>query len=571
MKATNYILNALKHEGIDHLFMVPGGLVDPFLAEFETCGVEPIVAAHEAGAAFMADGYARSSGRFGVCMGIGGPGVANMVGPIAAAYADQVPLLALIGEVPTDWDGRGAFQDASPAGLNDIGFLQSISAVAEEIPAASLVPHHLHTALRTMLGITRRPVCLSLPRQIQSEPVQQSYRPLNRNALESPHAIDLAAAAELAQHLQQGAKIALLAGSGCMNAQASADLQAFAEQYQIPVATTLRAKGVLAEDHPQSLGVFGYAGSPHATEALLGHDVDTLLVLGSSLNQRDTMFWNARLEPRQNLIQVDIDPAVFDRNYPVDVAIVSDVRAILRYLLQHDDAAFKDTLSAGQKIRADWLQDIQRQPRFYDADEMGSNALPIHPARVVTELRQAAPRDTVALVDSGAHRAFTGHYWMSYGPNEYLTSTTLAPMGWAIPAAIGAKLARPGQPVAAVTGDGCMLMHGIELQTAAKHGIPMVLVVINNSALGNVYLRARTLSPAAGQLVKLNTHDWVQFARALNGEGITVKQPDELAPAFAKAFAWQQGPFVVDVRCDPDVTTPITPWSQAKQDWQDHH
>ncbi|MEA2143656.1 MAG: acetolactate synthase large subunit [Solirubrobacteraceae bacterium] len=565
MSAARFVLDALRQEGIEHVFMVPGGLLDPFLTELgEVSGVEAVVAAHEAGAAFMADGYARASGLFGVCLGIGGPGVANMVGPLAAAYADESPVLAITGQVATNWEGRGAFQDASPGGLNDLALLTPITAYAEEVPTAQAVAHSLHVALRTMLGLERRPVCLSLPKQVQGEEVHETYRPLTGDVASAPRLLDAEACAAVAERLAGAGTIAVLAGNGAEQSEATDDLVAFAEAFDIPVASTLRAKGVFPEDHPLSLGVFGYSGTRHATEALMSGRVDVLLVLGSSLNQRDTMVWSDHLRPRDAIVQVDLDPSAFGRNYDVDVTVVSDVREVVRALLADDDLGA--ALEGSRADRTAWIAEIRALDRHYDADTRTSDAEPMHPARVVTELRRAAPRDTVMLIDSGAHRAFTGHHWDSYGPREYLSSTTLAPMGWAIAAAVGAKVARPDQPCAVVTGDGCMLMHGMEIQTAAAHGLAIVFVVVNNGALGNVYLRARKLSPSAGALARLPVHDWVGFARSLGADGVLVEHPGDLAGAFEAAFA-AAGPFLLDIRCDPEAGTPITPWSESSQEW----
>lgn len=565
MSTARFVLDALRQEGIEHVFMVPGGLLDPFLTELgEPSGVEGIVAAHEAGAAFMADGYARASGLFGVCMGIGGPGVANMVGPLAAAYADESPVLAITGQVATDWEGRGAFQDASPSGLNDLAFLTPITAYAQEVPTAQAVAHSLHVALRTMLGLERRPVCLSLPKQVQSQDVDERYRPLTGDVAAAPRLLDTTACADVAKRLASATTIAVLAGNGSEQSEATAELVAFAEAFDIPVASTLRAKGVFPEDHPLSLGVFGYSGTRQATEALMSGRVDVLLVLGSSLNQRDTMVWSEHLRPRDVIVQVDLDPSVFGRNYPVDVTVLSDVRELVRALLADDE--LRAVLERSRDERAAWVAEIRALDRHYDAETRTSNAEPLHPARVVSGLRQAAPRDTVVLVDSGAHRAFTGHHWDCYGSRQYLSSTTLAPMGWAIAAAVGAKVARPQLPCAVITGDGCMLMHGMEIQTAAAHGLAIVYVVMNNAALGNVYLRARELSPSAGALAQLPAHDWVGFARSLGADGRRVEHGGDLSEAFQAAFAAER-PYVLDIRCDPEAGTPITPWSQAAQEW----
>jgi acetolactate synthase-1/2/3 large subunit len=567
--AVQFVLAALKQEGIDYVFMVPGGLTDDFMTAFgDATGVTAIVAAQEGGAGYMADGFARASGRFGACMAIGGPGAANLVAALASAYADESPIFAVSGEVPSDWEDRGAFQDGSAA---DIELMRPITAFALEVPVVTALAHHLHVALRTMVGVVPRPVFLSLPQQLQTQLVTEAYRPLRYWVDRSPRLLDRADAEQARALLTSGAKIAILAGNGTVRSQATADLIKAAEAYGIPVASTLRAKGVFPEDHALSLGVFGYGGTRHSTIALTPHDdpsadtpadlkADVLLIVGSGLNQRDTMFWSPDLPAAS--IQVDIDATAFGRDYPVAASVVGDVREFLRWM--HDDGASRAAFAASRADRDVWTARIRQFPRLYDIANTRSEATPIHPARVVAELRRVAPRDCMLLVDSGAHRVFGGHYWQSFEPQRYFTASALAPMGWAIPAAIGTKLARPDLPCAVVTGDGCMLMHGIEIQTAARYGLAIVFVVINNSALGNVYLRAKQMSPSATALSILPTHDWSQFARSLGADGVVVDKPGDLKGAFERAFESGRT-FIVDVRCDRDATTPVGPWNRAKQ------
>ncbi|WP_051902318.1 thiamine pyrophosphate-binding protein, partial [Photobacterium sanctipauli] len=436
-----YVLDTIHKQGVDHIFMVPGGVVDPFLDEFGTTDkdVKAIVAANEAGAAYMADGYARASGKFGVCMGIGGPGIANMVGPLAAAYADGSPILTLAGEVPTEWDGRGGFQDASAAGLNDIGFLSQVTELALEIPQSQMVPHMLDTAMRKMLGRDQRPVSLSFPKQIQTESIQ--YTPSLHKCIQceniSPRAIDLSAASKLIKGmvtscLSNQTNITILAGSGAVRSEASDALLAFAEKYHIPVATTLKAKGVFPEDHPLSLGVFGYAGTQHSTLALLNSDKSNpncpnqgiadnhvLIVLGSSLNQRDTMRWDEHLKPENGIYQADVNISAFSKNYPIDYAINSDIKTLLEWLLADEQSEELKPVSETVSARQAWLGTIKDRSRFYDSENTLSNAIPMHPARVIHELQQLMPKETMIIGDSGAHRAFAGHYWQSQAPREY--------------------------------------------------------------------------------------------------------------------------------------------------------
>ncbi|WDE09950.1 thiamine pyrophosphate-binding protein [Thalassomonas haliotis] len=579
LTTTRYVLDAIARQGVHHVFMVPGGVVDPFLDQFGEAedDVKAIVAANEAGAAYMADGYARASGLFGVCLGIGGPGIANMVGPLAAAYSDGSPVLTLAGEIPTDWDGRGGFQDASTGGVNDIGFLSAVTAMSREIPEAKMVPRVLDHAMRTMLGREQKPVSLSFPKQIQTQVIPGEYsgfKPLQADNI-SPRGLDLHGAKQLLAALEHNGagNIAILAGSGAIRSQASDKLLEFAQKYYIPVATTLKAKGVFPETHPLSLGVFGYAGTNHATLALLNGDkgnancpnagIDDnrlLLVLGSSLNQRDTMRWDQHLKPEAGIYQVDVDIANFSKNFPVDTGINGDICTLLEWLLQQEQGGQLASLLEGAQQRRQWLAAISEKPRYYQNEDRQSTATPMHPARIITELQIIAPKNTVIIADSGAHRAFAGHYWQSHGPRQYLTAAAMAPMGWAIPAGIGAKVACPDKPCVVITGDGCMLMNGIEIQSAAKNNLPLIVLVINNSALGNVYLRAKT--PIAKQLTSLATHDWVAFSRSLGGDGIRVENPRDLSLAFDRAFA-ANGPFVIDARCSPDFETPINPWRKA--------
>jgi acetolactate synthase-1/2/3 large subunit len=574
MLTTNYLLEAFRGEGITHVFLVPGGLIDPFLlALTATDGITPIVAAHEGGAACMADGYARASGRFGVCFAIGGPGITNMVTAVAAARTDFSPVMVISGQVPTDWEGRGGFQDSSPAALNDVAVFEPLTVSSLMVENLHLVHHHLRASLTKMLAGTKGPVHISLPTNIQKGEVQAPWAKLDES-LYAPRFVDRHGIERLwrvlvpADNSPVPVRIVALAGAGVEKSGATDDLVAFAERFEIPVATTLRAKGVFPEDHRLSLGIFGYAGHRPAIDTILSDDVEVLLVLGSGLSQRDTLFWDRKMLPSRALFQVDIDPQVIGRTWPTEVGIVGDCGRVLQVLMTYDYELVQ-SLAATNGERHTWLETIRAAgPRYFEAEHTASTAMPLHPARVVAELRQAMPRDTVLVVDSGAHRAFCGHYWESYGPRSYLSATNLGPMGWAIPAGIGAKAAKPEKPLVVVTGDGCMLMHGIEIQTAARYGIPAIFVVINNGALGNVWLRAMKEGPGPASLTEIPLHDWAGFAQSLGLAAATVHKPEELAPAFKAAQA-AGAPYLVDVRCDRSFTTPVTPYSQAKQAWVD--
>jgi acetolactate synthase I/II/III large subunit len=569
---SDFILDALLQEGLTHLFLVPGGLIDPFLpALARHPRLRPIVAAHEGGAAYMADGYARASGRFGAALGIGGPGLCNMATAVAAAKTDASPVLVLSGEIPIDMEGLGEFQDASQATLDDTAVMKPLTRLSVTVASARNLDHWLRHALTAMWAQPRGPVHLSLTHDAITGQTGAHYTtvsdyfaavdPLSRIAAEA--AINAIAQAS-------GAKIAFLAGAGVEHDNAAAALKAVAEQWSIPVATTLRAKGVFPGDHPLSLGVFGYAGTRHATAALLEDVPDVLIVLGSGMNERDTMHWTLRerLRERAITVHVNMDMDELTTHGSAAHVVPGNCRAFLELMRERSDA-IAAALGAGEEQRRAWLAKIRSGPRLYDLENCSRATKPVHPAAAIAALRRVYPRDGILLIDSGAHRAFAGHYWIAYEPRTYISATNLGPMGWAIPASVGVQCARPDRRVAVITGDGCMHMHGLEIQTAARYHLPIIFVVLNNAALGNVWLRAHTYGPVPAELTSIPDHDWAAFARALGAQGFTVDDPAQLEATFRKALA-ADAPVLIDVKADKNCPTPVYDFAAGARAWSYH-
>ena len=569
---TDYILNALADEGLGHLFMVPGGLVDPFLpALARQTRLKPVVAAHEGGAVYMADGYARASGSFGAALGIGGPGCCNMATAVAAAKTDGSPVLVMTGEVPVDMEGRGAFQDASQATLDDTAVMLPLTRLSKTVASGKNLNHWFRHALTTMWAQPCGPVHLSLMHEALTSDCAADYvtvgdffagmQPLSRAAAEI--ALDL-----LADRKSAKSRIAILAGAGIEHDAAAARLREIAERWSLPVATTLRAKGVFPEDHELSLGVFGYAGTRHATAAILGGDLDCLLILGSGFNERDTMHWTVRERSKALMIHVNADMDELTTHGDSGHVVPGSCHAFLD--LMHERAeTIGLALQAGQGARRDWLTKIKAGPRLYDVENCGRPGNPIQPAAAIAGLRKVLPRDGIVLVDSGAHRAFAGHYWSAYEPRTYISATNLGPMGWAIPAAIGVQCAQPERRVAVITGDGCMQMHGIEVQTAARYRLPIIYLVINNGALGNVWLRARQYGELPAELTSIPDHDWAGFARSFGAQGFTVRDPAELEDTYRKALA-AGTTALIDVKADKSCPTPVYDFNAGARAWSYH-
>lgn len=568
MKVADFILAALRDQGVSHCFIDLGGLNDNFMPAFTgTKGLRTIVAAFEGGAAYMADGYARASGGLGVCFGIGGPGVLNMTTALAAARADRTPVLAISGEVPRSWEGMGGFQDASGAAIDDIDVLKPITGVSLSLSSRAVVSHHLRHAI-TYAFTRRSPVHLSVPVDVQIAEIDSDWQPVSE-ALRKASFVD-DQALERVIELLNGAdnqNIIMLAGPGVLHADAVDELRAFAERFDIPVATTLSGKGAIADSHPLSLGVFGYGGSHWAIDAIRSDKTDILLVIGSGLSQRDTMQWDLKMLPSKALIHIDFDPLLIGRTWANDVPVVANAREALQRLAVLDNAT---GLEAGRAQRQAFLAEIKtKSERTYSPEDTKRDAIPMHPARVVTELRAAFPDDGVLCVDSGAHRAWFAEYWDIRQPGTHYSLTNLGPMGGAIPLGIGAKLARPERPLMVATGDGCMLMHGMEVHTAVREKVPLVIAVMNNQAYGNIYYRASTMGPGPQHLTDIPGIDWVAFARSVGGDGERVDKPGDITAAVAYALD-ATGPYLLDLRIDKTYPTPVKVWRERKHEWEDY-
>ena len=568
MRVADYIIAAIRDQGVSHCFMDPGALNDNFMpAMTDTAGVRTIVTAFEGGAAYMADGFARASGGLGVCFGIGGPGILNMTTALAAARADRIPVLAISGEVARSWEGMGSFQDASGAGLDDIDVLERITGLSLSVSSRAVLPHHLRHAI-TYAFVRRSPAHLSVPIDVQTADIDAAWQPVPE-LLRAGRFVDEDALDRAVDLLNEtgNQNVIVLAGPGVSYGQGVDALRAFVERFEIPVATTLSGKGLIPEHHPLALGVFGYGGSHWAIDAIRSDKTDILLVIGSGLSQRDTMQWDPKMLPSKALIHIDADPLLIGRTWASEVAVVGNAGEALRRL-----AAIKDApgLEAGRTARRAFLAQIRASSeRVYQPQDTKSDAVPLHPARVVTELRAAFPDHGALCVDSGAHRAWFAEYWDVREPNTHFSLTNLGPMGGAVPLAIGAKLARPERPMMVATGDGCMLMHGMEVHTAAREKVPLVIALMNNRSYGNIYYRASKMGPGPVRLTDIPGIDWVAFARSMGGDGEHVERPDEIAPAVRRALG-ASGPYLLDIHIDKTYPTPVKVWQERQMEWEDN-
>lgn len=556
MKGAEYVLKIFEKEGVKCVFLVPGMHVDPLVSAFQHLpGMQPIMACHEEGAAFMADGYAKVSGKFGVAAGIAGPGVTNMVTGMTSAHSDHTPLFVITGETDATWEGRGAFQDGSLGGINDSALVAPVTKKQMRAYNESVLGPSVDMLMRTMLSpSTRGPVHLAFARALQLQEV--SLEPRSLPYLSEPRFVDRKACSQSWKLFRGAKKIAILAGAGALHSNATEELVRFAEEYEIPVATTLSGKSVFPEDHRLSLGVLGWYGNPYAFQALLGEEIEVLIVLGSRLNQVDTAKWSRDLIPKKAMIFNDVNEANYYGNYSPDLFVLGDTAEYLRVLREAPQEE-KKVLLEGISERKKWMAQIQQSgPNYYDGENLASDLVPIHPTRVIHELEKVMPPDTILFSGEGASSFIASHYWKCRGPRQHFTQVKyISSMGWSICAAIGGKLAKPETPVVSIIGDGSMLMHGLEIQTAARYGAAVIFVLMNNGAHGNPQLRAKKIGPFEENILKLPVHDWAKVAEGLGVVGITVEQPNDLAAAFKKALSLKK-PVLLDIRTG-NYPTPV--------------
>lgn len=550
-------LRYLQAEGVEVVFGIPGGLLHPF---FEAVQEHPqlrlIVPKHEEGAAFMADGFARASGRLAVCAGTSGPGATNLLTGVACAYADGIPMLVVTGQAATHALGKGAAQETNREDIDIVEMFRPVTKYSTMVTSASSMSHHLRRALRAALTGRPGPAHLNVPVNLWAAPLKEdwfdpgSYRP-------ATNTFDRRMVQEAAELLLAARNPVVLAGSGVENARGEEHLRALVELLPAPVASSPRAKGVFPEDHPLSLGVMGFAGHAPAREVILADDVDVLLTIGASLNETTTLNWNPRLMPSEALIQCDIDADRIGRNYPVRTPLVGDAQTILTELVYHIHRLIRE----GGERRSTWTPQrvAALGPRFLDAElRDDAERRPLAPQRWRRELEEVLPDDALILSDIGGHMLFNIHHLTVRERQNFLINMGFGSMGHGVCAAVGAAMAAPDRPVIAIVGDACFTMNGMEVLTAVEYDLPVVWIVENNQMHGITFHGSQMV----GSRIPLHSVryqrrlDVSAIARAMGMRAFDVVAPGEIGPALTAALA-ERGPVLIEVTVDPDLPPPL--------------
>jgi acetolactate synthase-1/2/3 large subunit len=550
------LVHSLEAVGADVVFGIPGGAILPaYDPLFDSTAVRHVLVRHEQGAGHAAEGYAQATGRVGVCMATSGPGATNLVTPIADAYMDSVPVVAITGQVPSASIGTDAFQEADICGIT-LPITKHNFLVKDPAEIPRTIQEAFHIALTGRPG----PVLVDLPKDVLQAETRFSWPPTmdlpGYRPVLKPHGKQIREAARL---IAEARRPVLYVGGGVLKAHASAELRRLAEQTGIPVVTTLMARGAFPDSHRQHLGMPGMHGTVSAVSAL--QKADLIVALGARFDDRVTGKLSS-FAPHALIVHADIDPAEISKNRMADVPIVGDCKEVITQLI----AAVQGEYDSGH--RADltgwWAQvDSWRAtyPLGYEEPADGSLA----PQYVIERLGTIAGPEALYVAGVGQHQMWAAQFIQYENPYTWLNSGGLGTMGYAIPAAMGAKAGRPDATVWAIDGDGCFQMTSQELATCTLEGIPIKVALINNGNLGMVRQWQNLFYSERYSQTDLGTHkhripDFVKLADALGCVGIRVESKEDVDGAIEKAMAVEDQTVVIDFIVGQDAQVwPMVP------------
>ena len=536
------LIKSLEMEQVEVMFGLPGGAILPVYDPLIDSSIRHILVRHEQGAGHMASGYAHATGRPGVAMVTSGPAATNIVTPLCDAYMDSIPIVVITGQVAYSVIGTDAFQEADTVGITmPVTKHNWLISDAQDIPRVVREAFHVATTGRP------GPVLIDLPKDIANAPMEwywpekvdlPGYKP---NVKGHPRQIK-----DAARLINEARRPVIYAGGGIMLAGASRVLRELAELTGFPTVTTLMGRGALPDEHPLCLGMPGMHGNYTAVTSM--QKADLLVTLGARFDDRVTGKVST-FAPDAKVIHVDIDPAELGKVRFADVPIVGDVRTVIEDLIKAVKA--EQAKNAPADI-ATWMAQIRewqdRYPLKYTQEEGG----PLKPQFVIERLRDNTPDDCILVAGVGQHQMWASQLWKFKQPNTWVNSGGLGTMGYAVPAAVGAKVGRPDRMVWAIDGDGCFQMTAQELVTASAERIPVKIAILNNAYLGMVRQWQELFYEERYSEVYLSPDlpDYVKWAEAMGCVGMRVDNADDVVATIEKANEIDDRPVVIDFRTD---------------------
>ena len=545
MRGGEAIIESLKNMGVKTIFGYPGGQTIPFYDMLYDSDMDHILVRHEQCAAHAADGYARASGKVGVCLATSGPGATNLVTGIATAHMDSSPIIAITGQVPTHLIGNDAFQEA-----DIIGITMPIVKHSFQPKDPDLIPSMIKSSFEIAQSGRPGPVLIDVPKEVQEGELTEfddslistpGYNPtIKGNIRQIKKARDL---------IKQAKRPLILAGAGVIIADAYCELREFAKTINAPVMTSLLGKGSFDESDDLALGMLGMHGRKVSNDSI--NESDLLIAIGVRFSDRTT----GRLDsfvPDTKVIHIDIDPAEIGKNVDVDLPIVGDAKNILSSL----NKVLKDYKPSGDvNSWTDMIKERKQEllPRVSYCD------VPLKPQTVIKEISEVLTADSILTTDVGQNQMWAAHFFDTQKPRKFISSGGLGTMGFGFPSAIGAKVACPDDPVVSINGDGGFLMVCQELATVREYDLPVIAVVLENRTLGMVYQWQSLLyNERHSQTLLGNSPDFVKLAESFGINGVRITEPGETKEALSKAIKDNE-PILLNVVIDSEESLPMLP------------
>lgn len=592
-EASDLIIFYLEQLGVEYIFGMPGGAIEPLfnaIARSERRGgVKAIIARHETGAAFMADAYARNSGKLGVCCSTTGPGATNMITGVASSYENNTPLLVITPQTAQNKFGRKAMQDSGDTGVNVVGMYQFCTRFNTLVSHVEQLEHKLITAIMTAFGSPGGPVHLSIPADVLSAELGQTGMSYDiRKVLTQPMLQDESAVAHLCAELSDSKKVVFVVGSGCRDA-ASLVIEA-ANILKAPILATPDGKSFVSPYHPLFRGVIGFAGHSSAEAALKDSEVDSVIVAGATLGEFTSNAWDQTTLLTEKLIHVDDNEDNLMRSPMAKLHVRGQIGAVFEKVVEHLLGQDKGVLSiSSEQRREEIAPGVTRLPGarsdgiadliHFSLDEpkkIYDDAIPIKPQWLMHQLTRIFPVNTRYLADPGSSYAWAIHYLNPYDRRTgqrrqgerrddgrrhfsnalFQVSAEFCSMGWSVGSAIGTALATPGEPVVCIVGDGSFLMFGNEITVALQHQLPVIFLILNDASLGMVK-HGQQLNGAESIGHALPVVDFAAMAESMGIPGYRVAKPRDLRALNIEVICQRQGPSVIDVIIDPNEMPPI--------------
>ncbi|MDD1767724.1 MAG: biosynthetic-type acetolactate synthase large subunit [Methanomassiliicoccales archaeon] len=541
LKGSKAALTLLEKQGVNVMFGLPGGTTIPLYDDLLDSNIRHVLVRHEQCAAHMADGYARATGRVGVCTSTSGPGVTNLMTGVATAYVDSSPMLVLTGQVATPMIGNDAFQEADSFSL-----MMPITKHNFRVLDPKDIPEAIVRGMAIATTGRKGPVHVDLPVDVMRAEVPEDM--MRKEYRVAPPAEDFSGLPQAVQMLRNAERPLILVGGGVIWSDATQEVLRISQMLMAPIVTTIMGKGAVPEDHPLCLGVIGMHGRECARKAF--SECDLVLALGTRFSDRSAGNQNV-LEEGMRIIHVDIDSGELGKTYNSLVRIVGDAKKVLRLMIEG---------LVSRKGESEWSKRVRTYIKECECEiDLPEN--PIKPQKIIRDLMTVLSDNAFITTEVGQNQMWAAHFLKVKRPRQFITSGGFGTMGFGFPAALGVKVAFPNSPVVDIAGDGSIQMVFQEFATAVSENLPVVVCLMNNGWLGMVKQWQKLFweKRYSGTELKKNP-DFVKLAQAFGADGVRVERPSELRPALLAGL--KSGvPFIVDVIVDPeeDVLPMIPP------------